>query len=137
MSERVHVSDLVPLPREVKFDDTLREFHQVARFDIVDKNPLRTQLLLDRRHKENQKRSKPLGYFRMSSTDQLISLAVDALSLANILVLDGKRNISRDMIRSSTEDLFTLILRDIVNVTDVALNDLRMHQLVKEQQQNE
>jgi len=122
----------VPLPREVRFDDTLREFHQVGRFDVIDQNPLRTQLLLDRRHKENQKRSKPVGYFRMSSTDQLISLAVDALSLANILVLEGKGDINRDMIRSSTEDLFRLILRDIVNVTDVAMNDLRLHQRGKE-----
>jgi len=68
----------------------------------------------------------------MSSTDQLISLAVDALSLANILVLEGKGDINRDMIRSSTEDLFRLILRDIVNVTDVAMNDLRLHQRGKE-----
>lgn len=127
------MTDLVPLSREVRFDDTLRQFHQVARFDLIDQNPLRTQLLLDRRHKENQRRSKPVGYFRMSSTDQLISMAVDALSLANILVLEGKGNITRDMIQSSTEDLFKLIRRDIVNVTDAALNDLRMHQLKRDQ----
>ena len=129
----VKVTDLVPLSREVQFDDTLRQFHQVARFDLIDQHPLRTQLLLDRRHKEDMKRSKPVGYFRMSSTNQLISMAVDALSLANILVLEGKGNITREMIQGSTEDLFKLILRDIVNVTDVALNDLRMHQLKGDQ----
>ena len=128
----VKVSDLVPLPREVRFDDTLRQFHQVARFDIVDQNPLRTQLLLDRRHKENQKRSKPLGYFRMSDTQQLVNLAVSALSLGNILALDGQ-TVSRSHIQHTTEGLFKLITRDIVNVTAAGLNDLRMHQLVKEE----
>jgi len=126
------VSDLVPLTKVIVCDDTLNEFRQVLRLDIVAGKPLRTQLLLDRRHKWQPKLSKPLGYFRMSNTDQLVRLASNALSAA--LVLNMQSNLDRpfDQVQFAVESMLDLIRADIATTVDTVLRDLRAHKLAQQ-----
>lgn len=127
--ETPKVKDLVPLPREVQCDDTMREFNQVLRLDIVDKVPLRTQLLLDRRHKKKKSLSRPAGYFRMSSTNQLITLATDALAAANVLAFfqQDRREPSHEEISKAVDSVFEIVAVDVKAMIPVILYDLRLH----------
>lgn len=128
MSERPSPRDLVPLPREVHFDDTMREFIQVLRFDVVVGKPLRVQLLLDRRHKKKKSLSKPLGYFRVSQTGQLLDLATGALTMANVLAFQNRADVpTTGEIVAATESVLHLIRQDVATLTEVAFNQVRLH----------
>jgi hypothetical protein len=125
----VEPSDLVMLPfREVECDDTMREFRQVLRFDLINGRPLRAQLLLDRRHKSNKALSKPVAYFRMSSTDQLIKLGNTALGVATALAF-AEMNVlepSYEQIKSAVKSLLQQFSSvDIENLVGLILSELR------------
>lgn len=125
---------LVMLPyREIQCDDTLREFNQVLRFDLVDMpgNPLRAQLLLDRRHKLNKGMSKPVAYFRMSSTEQLLKLANTALAVAAALVYAEQDLLdpSDDQIRNMLKSHWQMAQPDVLNAIKTILRDLQLHRM--------
>lgn len=122
-------SDLLPLSREVKADDTMREFHQVLRFDIVYGKPLRAQLLLDRRHKAQKSLSKRAAYVRMSQASQLLDLACGALSIANVLAYQSVKDPSHDAIASGTKSLLQLIQGDVVTLTEIMLRQVQLHRM--------
>jgi hypothetical protein len=126
--------DLVMLPyREIICDDTLREFIQVLRFDLIDipGHPLRSQLLLDRRHKLNKSQSKPVAYFRMSSTEQLLKLANTALAVAVVLAYNEHDLLepSDDMVRNVLKGHWQMAQADVLNAVQVILRDLQLHRL--------
>jgi hypothetical protein len=128
--------DLVMLAhREVTCDDTLREFVQVLRFDLVDMrdNPLRAQLLLDRRHKQNKAMSKPVAYFRMSSTEQLMKLANTAVTVAVTLVYSeqGQLEPTDEQIRRAVMAYWEMAQPDVLNAVRVALREVRNHRAVQ------
>jgi len=128
-------SDLVMLPyREIQCDDTLREFIQILRFDLVDvpHEPLRAQLLLDRRHKLNKSQSKPVAYFRMSSTDQLIKLGNTALALATVMAFSeqGRLEPTHDEVKSAVKSLLQLSTQiDVANAIEVILRDVKLRRM--------
>jgi len=122
-------SDLIPLSREVKADDTMREFNQVLRFDIIYDRPLRAQLLLDRRHKENKALSKPAAYVRMSETGQLTDLACASLSIANVLAFQSVKDPQRETVETATKSLLQLIQGDIVTLTEIMLRQIQLHRI--------
>lgn len=131
-AEKPSPAALVMLPyREIQCDDTLREFNQVLRFDLVDmpSHPLRAQLLLDRRHKLNKGMSKPVAYFRMSSTEQLIKLANTALAVAAALVYAEQDLLdpSDDQIRNMLKAHWHMAQPDVLNAVKTVLRDLQLH----------
>lgn len=120
--------DLISLSREVKADDTMREFQQVLRFDIIDGKPLRAQLLLDRRHKAKKSLSKPAAYVRMSQAGQLIDLACGAITMANILVLQHLKEIPpRQLIEDTVKSALDMMQGDIVTLTEIMLQEIQQH----------
>ena len=130
-------SDLVMVNwREIECDDTLREFKQVLRFDLVDREgePLRVQLLLDRRHKLNRAMSKPVAYFRMTSTQQLLNLANTALAAAVTLAYSEQRVLepSQDQIRDVLKAHWQMAQPDVIVGVDVMLRELRLHRMTQE-----
>ena len=132
--EKPKPSDLVMLPyREIQCDDTLREFIQILRFDLVDvpREPLRAQLLLDRRHKLNKGMSKPVAYFRMSSTEQLLKLANTALAVALTLVYNEQDLLepSDDQIRNALKSHWMMAQPDVLNAVKTILRDLQLHRM--------
>lgn len=122
--------------REIECDDTLREFKQVLRFDLVDREgePLRVQLLLDRRHKLNRAMSKPVAYFRMTSTQQLLNLANTALAAAVALAYSEQRVLepSQDQIRDVLKAHWQMAQPDVIVGVDVMLRELRLHRMTQE-----
>jgi hypothetical protein len=130
-------SDLVMVNwREIECDDTLREFKQVLRFDLVDRKgePLRVQLLLDRRHKLNRAMSKPVAYFRMTSTQQLLNLANTALAAAVTLAYSEQRILepSQDQIRDVLKAHWQMAQPDVIVGVDAMLRELRLHRMTQE-----
>lgn len=132
--ERTSPKDLVMLAyREVVCDDTLREFTQILRPDLIDRQGevLRVQLLLDRRHKLNRGMSKPVAYFRMSSTEQLLRLANTFLALAMVKVLDEQGNLepSHEDLKRFFNSHWAMALPDVLVATETILPDLRVHRM--------
>ena len=132
-------SDLVMLPyREIQCDDTLREFIQILRFDLIDiiGEPLRAQLLLDRRHKLQKGMSRPVAYFRMSSTEQLIKLANTALAVAIALIYAEQDMLdpSDDQIRAVIKSHWQMAQPDLLNAVKTILRDLKLHRMALEKE---
>jgi hypothetical protein len=130
-------SSLVMLPyREIQCDDTLREFTQVLRFDLVDVKgePLRVQLLLDRRHKLNRGLSKPVAYFRMSSTEQLVKLANTALACAVALAFNEVNLLepTDDQVRNALRSHWQMAQVDLLYAVKTILRDVKLHRMALE-----
>jgi hypothetical protein len=133
-NEKVLPSHLVMLPyREIECDDTLREFKQILRFDLLDVpgQVLRSQLLLDRRHKLNKGMSKPVAYFRMSSPEQLIRLANTALAVAVALAYNEQTMLdpTDDQVRNVLKSHWQMAQPDVLNAVKLILRDLEVHRL--------
>jgi hypothetical protein len=95
--EKPDEADLVMLDyREVRCDDTLREFHQVIRFYLIDRpgQPLRSEILIDRPHKLNKAMSKHVCFLQMSSTQQLMALTNTALAVATAMAYNEQPNLN-------------------------------------------
>lgn len=130
-------SHLVMLPyREIQCDDTLREFTQVLRFDLVDVKgePLRAQLLLDRRHKLNKGMSKPVAYFRMSGTEQLVKLANTALACAVALAFNEINLLepTDDQVRNALRSHWQMAQVDLLYAVKTILRDVKLHRMALE-----
>ena len=131
--EKPKVTDLVPFSREVFCDDTMREFNQVIRYDIVYGRPLRVQLLLDRRHKFNKSLSKPLGYFRISSVDQLLRLGTNALAAATILAFfqQNRTEPPHEEVYQAVYNLIKMVSPDVELTTETILNQLKVRRMAE------
>ena len=129
--ENPKVTELIPFAREVFCDDTLREFNQVIRYDIVYGRPLRVQLLLDRRHKFNKSLSKPLGYFRISSVDQLLRLGTNALAAATVLAFFQQNHTepTQEEIYSAVQNVVKMLASDVELTTQTILNQLKLRRM--------
>jgi hypothetical protein len=122
--------------REIQCDDTLREFTQVLRFDLVDVKgePLRAQLLLDRRHKLNKGMSKPVAYFRMSGTEQLVKLANTALACAVALAFNEINLLepTDDQVRNALRSHWQMAQVDLLYAVKTILRDVKLHRMALE-----
>jgi hypothetical protein len=129
--EKPKVTELIAFAREVFCDDTLREFNQVIRYDIVYGKPLRVQLLLDRRHKFKKSLSKPLGYFRISSVDQLLRLGTNALAAATVLAFfqQNRTEPSAEEVYQAVHSLIKMVSQDVELTTQTLLNELRLRRM--------
>lgn len=131
--EKPKVTELIPFSREIFCDDTMREFNQVIRYDIVFGRPLRVQLLLDRRHKFNKSLSKPLGYFRISSIDQLLRLGTNALAAATILAFfqQNRTEPLHEEVYQAVYNLIKMVSPDVELTTETILNQLKVRRMAE------
>ena len=106
---------LVSLLRELQFDDTFDTVRAVMRFDAkIEEKDVKTQLLIDLRHKQNPRQSKPKFYLTMSSMDQHLNLLTAATALA---VFNHHRNnlsIDAEEVDRSIRSVQDLIRSDAV-----------------------
>ena len=109
------VKYLVSMSKEVKADDTMQEFNQVLRFDFIVKpnKPLTCQILLDRRHKVDNKKSRPLGYLHFSYHSELLSIVENALIMAVVLALSNReKGVDVYDIKKVIESVMEIIIPD-------------------------
>jgi len=131
--EQPSKTDLVPFgwKQDVRADDTLREFKQVIRFNFVDMPgvPLRAQILFDRVHKENTKLSKPVGFFRVSDTEELVRLAKNSLASAVILAFfqHSKSRPDAERIHRAVHDILEFNEADVESLVHVMLGEIELH----------
>lgn len=135
---KITATDLVMLQyREVQADDTMREWHQILRFDLIDKPgyPLKSQIFWDRRHKFNRGMSEHVGYFRMGSTEQLIRLANTALALAVVIGYSesGQLEPLDEQIKRCLDAHWQMAVPDILNTVKLGLADLQLHRRAREE----
>lgn len=122
------VKNLVDFPREITADDTLREFQQYVRLQLVKDDQGRLdhlQLLFDRRFKLKPTMSKPLGYVHFSTATQLLNLAIQGICGATILNLAGRDDLSPTVISTAIDGAVEFVLQDSKRLTAMALEALK------------
>ena len=118
--------NLVPLPREVQFDDTFNEVNAVLRMDAkIEDSDTKVQLLIDLRHKKDKWKSKPRFYGTMSQPRQFEDLVSASLAMTAFHRLRRKENVSREEIEAVIDELYTWIKEDAVVLTGIILKDVR------------
>jgi len=117
MSEKPSPENLVPLLRELQFDDTFDEVWAVIRFDAkLEEKSVKTQLLVDLRHKQNPRQSKPRFFLTMSSIDQHLNLLTAATAMAIFHHHRNNLNISEKELDRSIRSVHDLIRSDAVSL---------------------
>ena len=122
------VSKLVPLAREVHFDDTLKEVNDVLRMDAkLEKDDTKVQLLIDLRHKEDRFKSKPRFYGTMSQPRQFEDLLTASLAVTCFHRLRTKENLTKDEILASFDEIVKWIRPDVANLVEILFKDVKKH----------
>lgn len=118
--------NLVPLPREVNFDDTFREVNAVLRFDTkIENSDLKVQLLIDLRHKKTPRLSKPKFYLTMSQPRQFEDLITASLAMTCFHRLRNHKNLTKDQILASYDEIMKWIREDVANLTEIMFKDVK------------
>lgn len=117
----VSPSQLVPLARQVKADDTMRQYRQHLRFDFIF-GANKCQVMWDRRHKINKKLSKPLGYFPLSEVSELMNLVTGSFSL--LLVHQLQPCCDDVELEKALDSAWSLIKKDVIFLTRICLSDI-------------
>lgn len=121
-------SRLMKFPRslEVQADDTLEGFYQILRLQAVVDDSGHSdhlQLLLDRRHKIKPSLSKPLGYLRLSTANQLLGLAAQGIVGACLLTLKDAP-IGESRILRTVDGIAEFLLQDAKRIVRVMLDEM-------------
>lgn len=87
--QMTNVEDLITINQGFQGDRTLREFDQYLRVDLVKGERPKCQILFDRRHLQNPRLSKPVGYITFSSVNDVIALASNLYAAAFAMIIDG------------------------------------------------
>ncbi len=120
------VSKLVPLARELAFDDTMTEVNAIMRFDAkIENSDLKVQLLIDLRHKKDKWKSKPRFYGTMSQPRQFEDLVTASLAMACFHHLRKKANPTKEEILASYNEMVKFIRPDVENLVEILFRDIR------------
>lgn len=133
------VEKLVPLPREVVFDDTMNEVTAVLRLDAkLEDDGAKVQLLIDFRHKFDKWKSKPRFYGTISTARQFEDLVSAIVAMSTFHRLQHKSEVTRDDIESHVDELFKWVKQDTVGLAQIILKDVKgrvhVYPIKKEQQ---
>lgn len=129
MSEKLSPERLVPLLRELQFDDTFTEVYAILRFDAkLEEDAIKTQLLIDLRHKQSPRKSKPRFFLTMSSIDQHLSLLTAATAITAFHHHRKNLNITKDDLERSIRSLLDLIKSDAVSLAEMLMVDVQKRQ---------
>ena len=120
MSEKkTSPEQLVSLLRELQFDNTFDQVNAVMRFDAkIQEKDVVTQLLIDLRHKQNPRKSKPHFYGTMSTTDQHLSLLTAATVLAVFNLHKNNLDMKPTDIERSIRSVQDIVRGDAVFLTE-------------------
>lgn len=99
---KTKVEDLITINQGFAGDRTLRKFDQYLRVDLVKGVRPKVQILFDRRHIENPRLSKPVGYITFSSVIDVIGLASNLYAAAFAMCVPPSPEVPENRIR----DLF-------------------------------
>lgn len=123
------VSKLVPLVREVYFDDTFNDVNAVLRMDAkIESKDIKTQLLIDLRHKKDKWKSKPRFYGTMSQPRQFEDLLTASLAMTCFHRLRTKENPTKEEILACYDEIIKWIRPDIANLVQILIRDVRKKQ---------
>lgn len=129
MSKKFDPQRLVPLTREVKFDDTLRDVNAILRFDTkIENSDLKTQLLVDFRHKKDKWKSKPFFYGTMSQPQQFQDLVTASLAMACFNRLRKKPKLTKEEIWAIYDDLVKWVREDVRHLVQILAQDVEIRQ---------
>lgn len=118
--------NLVPLPRELYFDDTFREVNAVLRFDTkIENSDLKVQLLVDLRHKEDKWKSKPRFYGTMSQPRQFEDLLTASMAMTCFHRLRQKQKLTKEEIFACYDEIVKWIKEDVAILTEVMSRDVK------------
>ena len=118
--------NLVPLPREIAFDDTFDEVNAILRMDAkIDNDDIKVQLLIDLRHKKDKWKSKPRFYGTMSQPRQFEDLVTAALAMTCFHKLRTYVKPTKEQILASYDELVRFIREDVAVLTGIILKDVR------------
>ena len=123
MSEKkTSPEQLVSLLRELQFDDTFRDVHAFMRFDAkIEEKNVKTQLLVDLRHKVTKAKSKPRFYGTMSSIDQHLNLLTAATAMTLLNHHKDNLNVPAEDLKRSVVSLLDLIKSDAVGLAELLM----------------
>lgn len=120
------VNRLVPLSREIVFDDTMNEVTAVLRMDAKLEEPhAKVQFLIDFRHKQDKWKSKPRFYGTLSQVRQFEDLVSASVAMSAFHRLNGKPDVTRLEIEAHIGELFSWVKRDAVVLTEILLADVK------------
>ena len=130
--------DLINSPIEIHFDDTMKIFHLVGRFDLIATKPYHSQLLLDMRHKWWKEESKPLGYFHMSDEWQARNMITNALALYALLHYKNvEKALNLDICECFLRDNIDEMINEARKIINKLISGLKMKRLFSEAIKNE
>lgn len=121
--------NLIPLSREVHFDDTLREFNAVLRIDTkIEDSNLKAQLLIDLRHKKQPRLSKPRFYGTISKPRQFEDLVSASLAMACFHRLRKKEELTDGDILLCYDEMTKWLRGDVRSLVQVMYRDVKRKQ---------
>jgi len=121
------VAKLVPLERELKFDDTFNDVNAVMRFDAkIEKSDLKVQLLVDFRDKKGEMwKSKPRFYGTISQPEQFEDLITATLAMACFHRLRKEVAPKKEEILAYYDDIVKWLRDDVQNLVQILFRDVR------------
>jgi len=120
------VLNLIPLSREIHFDDTFDEVNAILRFDTkIEDSDLKVQLLIDLRHKKDKWKSKPRFYGTLSQPRQFEDLVTGALAMMCFHSLRTYAEITKDEILARYDEMVRWIRDDVATLTEIMFRDVK------------
>lgn len=121
------VDKLVPLAREIHFDDTMDEVNAVLRIDAkLEDNKVKAQLLIDFRHKKDMRKSKPRFYGTMSSPRQFEDLVTMTMAITCFHMLQNQVDPTADEILCKIHELIKWKKDDIRHLVQLLAKDVKI-----------
>jgi len=121
------VHKLVPLVRELAFDDTMDDVNAILRMDAkLEGNKVNAQLLIDFRHKKDMRKSKPRFYGTISSPRQFEDLITMSLALTLFWGLQDRADPTDDEILAKMHELIKWKKEDIRHLVKVLAGDVKI-----------
>ena len=118
--------NLVPLPRELHFDDTFKEVNAVLRFDTkIENSDLKVQLLVDLWHKKDKWKSKPRFYGTMSQPRQFEDLVTASMAMTCFHRLRNHEAIRKEDILACYDEIVKWIREDVAVLTEIMFQDVK------------
>lgn len=121
------VKNLVPLPREVHCDTKgWKEMKPILRFDAkLEDNDVKLQILVDLRHKDNPRLSKPKAYVTLSQPRQFEDLITATLAMACLHRLRNYAVLTKDQILACYDEIVKWNRDDVATLSGIIFKEVK------------
>lgn len=121
------VAKLVPLARELSFDDTMDEVKAVLRVDAkLEGNKTNAQFLIDFRHKKDMRKSKPRFYGTISSPRQFEDLVTMSLAITCFSMVQNQVEPTTDEILGKIHEIIKWKKNDVCHLVQLLARDVKI-----------